>query len=343
MDGSLRWPGTTLRIVVFVLFLWVTRDLLVPAVLGAIFALLLHPWHRWLTRRLGRARRMSPLILTLGAIMLGVIPVIVVTLEALSSANEILSGDLVDQLERIQKQISTKLIPWARGFDIEASRVREGLRDLIPRLAAFVTGLLTRIARNLPGFLVDLFLFVIALFYLLRDGAMLSAWLLDVLPFKHRETRHLFTSIRNAVHGAILGTIATAFVQGALTTLALLVFRVPGAFLLGFIAVLMSFIPLIGTTPVTVGAVIYFLVDERWFSAAGMALAALVVGTSDNVVRPWVQSLHGRMHPLLVILAIFGGLQVFGPFGIFIGPVVAAMALWTLEPHRSPERAEPPA
>jgi predicted PurR-regulated permease PerM len=119
-------------------------------------------------------------------------------------------------------------------------------------------------------------------------------------------------------------------VQGALTTGALLLFGVPGALALGVLAALLTFVPVVGTAPVTVGAVIYLLAVQRWAAAAGMVVAAVVIGVSDNVVRPWVQSASSPLHPLLVLLSIFGGLRVFGVAGVFLGPVVAALAVWAL-------------
>jgi predicted PurR-regulated permease PerM len=132
------------------------------------------------------------------------------------------------------------------------------------------------------------------------------------------------------VRGAILGTVAVAVVQGAETLLALQIFGVPGAVLFGLIAAFLSLVPLVGTMPVTIGATIYLLAENRIGAAIGMAVAALIIGTSDNFVRPFVQSRGGTMHPLMAMLGIFGGLAVMGPAGIFIGPIVSALVLWTL-------------
>jgi predicted PurR-regulated permease PerM len=109
---------------------------------------------------------------------------------------------------------------------------------------------------------------------------------------------------------------------------------------------------MIGTTPVTLGAAIYLFVIGRIGAGIGMCAAAVIVGLSDNVIRPWVQSSHGGMHPLIALLAIFGGLELFGAAGIFIGPVVAAIVLWAVNTRGSvsgsglplgPHSSRPPA
>ena len=77
-----------------------------------------------------------------------------------------------------------------------------------------------------------------------------------------------------------------------------------------------------------------------------MAVAAALIGLSDNVVRPWVQSSQTRMHPLVTLISIFGGLQVLGAAGVFLGPVIAAIAIWTVDlyagRHRKPAVAAAP-
>ena len=75
-------------------------------------------------------------------------------------------------------------------------------------------------------------------------------------------------------------------------------------------------------------------------AAGGMLITAGVVGIIDNVIRPYMQSSHDEIHPLVAILSIFGGLLVLGLPGLFIGPVVAAMALWAIGTWRGPAVVE---
>ena len=60
---------------------------------------------------------------------------------------------------------------------------------------------------------------------------------------------------------------------------------------------------------------------------AAMAVVAVAAGLIDNVVRPIVLKGHGDMHPLLAMVSIFSGIQLFGILGVIFGPVVAAMLL----------------
>lgn len=62
-----------------------------------------------------------------------------------------------------------------------------------------------------------------------------------------------------------------------------------------------------------------------------MGAAGVLIGLSDNIVRPWVQGSQDHMHPLIVLLAVFGGARGVWFAGVFIGAVVAACALRALD------------
>jgi predicted PurR-regulated permease PerM len=329
-----RWPRIALRIILIVLFVWVCLDLLNATVLAALFAIVIHPIHERLTKRFPRLGRFSPHLLTLAAVILVVLPLVFVGSQAVIAANDLLGGDPQEAIQDAQSSAIAKLTELARVLHIEPASVQRAVSDLARKLGAAAAGLAGTAAKGVPGLTIDLFLFVVALFYFIRDGSTLVAWIEEVAPFRHSQTEELFTAVDETVRGAVLGTIVVAAVQGALALGALLVFGVPGAFLWGVVAAIASLIPIFGTGLVTVPAAIYLFAKGETGFAIGMLIAVVIIGFSDNVVRPWVQSSGGKMHPLVALLAIFGGLNVFGAFGIFIGPVVAAMAIWAVESYR---------
>ena len=81
----------------------------------------------------------------------------------------------------------------------------------------------------------------------------------------------------------------------------------------------------------TAGATLYLFATGHPGGGIVMGVAGVLIGLSDNIVRPWAQGSQDNMHPLVALLAIFGGLEVLGFSGVFIGPVVAACALWCLD------------
>jgi predicted PurR-regulated permease PerM len=140
----------------------------------------------------------------------------------------------------------------------------------------------------------------------------------------------------------VYGGLVVAAVQGALTGLALWVFGVPSPVLWGVVASFFALLPLVGTAVVWVPASIYLIATGSWIK--GLILAAwgaFVVGTIDNVLRPYLISGRVQMHTLLIFFAVFGGVKVFGFLGLFIGPVVLAVTITLLSMLRDESRAWP--
>lgn len=327
-----RWPRILLRVALLILFLWVCLDLFNATILGGLFAIVLHPWHVKLRHRIPR---LSPLLLTIAAVLLVILPLAFAVTQAMLTASEMLGGDPKEAISNAQDQAVNKLAQIAREYNISAGSARDFAADVGRRVGNAAGALLGMMAKGLPSFLIDLFIFVVSLFYFIRDGDRLTEWLKETVPFERVQTGELFGAINDTVRGAILGTIAVAVVQGALTLIALLSLGVPGAFLWAMVAAFFSLVPVFGTAPVTISAAIYLFSSGEPVKGGIMVAAAFLIGFSDNIVRPWVQSSRGHMHPLLALLSIFGGINVFGPFGIFIGPVVAAMAIWAIESYRN--------
>jgi len=328
-----RRLSIVLRVGLILLFLYMVREILVPIALGGLFALLLSPLVRRLEPRLGRARSSAPLIVASGTLILVVIPFVFIAIETVRSINQFLARDWSPIITRIQLFLTEGIYIRGRTIHVGGSDLQAALQEMGQRVATLAADGASGIAAAVPSILLALFLFGVALYYFLRDGHVLVDWLHDQSPFPEEQTRELFASVRETVNGAILGIIATALVQGGLTFVALSIFNIPNAFLLAVLALVLSVIPLVGTTPVTVGSAIYLFVIGRFGAGIGMTVAIVVIGLSDNVVRPWVQSSQTRMHPLVVLLGIFGGLQLFGAAGVFLGPVIAAMAVWSVETY----------
>ena len=140
---------------------------------------------------------------------------------------------------------------------------------------------------------------------------------------------HVVLIAGQAIRGVALGVVVTAFVQSVMGGIGLVVAGVPFSAILTAIMFLLA-LAQIGAVPVLVVAIIWLY----WKGAVGWAIAlllwSLVVGSLDNVLRP-ILIKKGADLPLLLILAgVLGGLLALGLLGIFVGPVVLAVAYMLL-------------
>lgn len=330
-DGRL---ANTFRFLLIGLFLWLVRGILVPIVLGGVFALLMSPLHEKLARRFGEKRRKwASALLSFGLVVLVLLPLVFIVIQAVGSVDDLMERDWSKTIAGLERTAVRALDTVAGTIGMDTAKVKEEVSGGIRAAAGAVTGAAGAIAAYIPNLLLEAFLALVAFYYFLRDGTRLSGWLIRVLPFKPEETEELFSSVHNTVNGAILGSILSAAAQGTLITLLTWILGVPGPLVLGVTGFVLAFVPIFGTMPITVGCTLYFFFSGEVGRGIVMGIFAVVIGNVDNVLQPLVQSAHGKMHPLLVLLGIFGGLNAFGPAGIFIGPIIAAMAIWTIDTY----------
>lgn len=331
-QGS-RDVATWVRLAILAAFAWMIAGVLTPVLLGAITAAVLEPVRRRLAGRLGR--RATAAIITVVIVLLAVGVIIVIGGRIAVAFDRLAARDWQATIDGLRAYSDDGSLPKLLG--VGGGELRSAAADVFQSLARGIATMAGQAVMAVPGRVIALFLYAASLYFTLRDGDQMLNWAVTRSPFTDDDTRSLFTELRGTIHGVVLGLLATSIVQGALTLAALWILDVPGAFALAAIATLLSFIPLIGTTPVTIGAVVYLAGTGQDGAAVAMAGAAIVIGLADNVVRPLVQgSATAGQHPLLILVGIFGGMMVFGVAGVFLGPVLAALAGWAA--HHFPIR-----
>ena len=324
LQGS-RDVASWLRLGILAAFAWMVAPIATPVLLGIITAVVLEPTRHRLSGRVGRRAAATMLTVLFVLFVVGVIVVVGGRLAV--GFDRLASRDWQATVEGLRTYSDDGALPKLLG--VGGGELRAAAADVFQSLAHGVASMAGQAVMALPGWIISLFLYAAALYFTLRDGEQMLGWAVARSPFTDPDTRSLLSELRTTIHGVVLGLVATSLVQGALPLAALLILDVPGAFALAAIATLLSFVPLLGTTPVTIGAVIYLAGTGHDGAAVAMAGAAIIIGLADNVVRPFVQgSATTTQHPLLILVGIFGGMMVFGIAGVFLGPVLAALAGW---------------
>ena len=325
-------------------FVWMIRNVALPVLVAALFAVQLHPLFTKIEARLGKRAALAPLLVTTGSILLVFLPLTLVVFLAVSTVLDFFSSGFDEKILQISDWVAQVLarvggLLGRVGLEGAPVKLKEALVTSAQAGGNKLAEALGRFASTTPQLVIAAFLFVIGLYFCLRDGKALVKRLAELLPFSAPDIDALFASVHATVKGTVLGSALTGAVQAGLCILMLVILGVPGPFVWGTFAFVLSFIPLFGTAPVTAGAALYLFASGHPVGGIVMGATGILIGLSDNIVRPWAQGSQDNMHPLVALLAIFGGLEVFGFAGVFVGPVVAACALWGLDVYGRSKRA----
>jgi predicted PurR-regulated permease PerM len=292
-----------------------------PWILLALWAAnLARPLHTRLAR-LVRGHNGIAATITIMLLIAAVVPVIVV-LAALAS----------DGVALIQRLIAT-------------DQARELLRrlvasdDLKPRPASDLTGLLMsqgehawtlaqRIAGTTARIVMGLVIFIAGTYTVLVDGAGWYAWTERHVPIPAPAFRRLTDAFIETGRGLLVGSVGAALTQAIVATIIYVALGVPRPLVLGCLTLLLAFIPAIGTALVWLPVAAGLFVTGRPAAAILLVVLGLgVIGTIDNLVRPYLARRgHLQLPTYVVLVAMFGGLLVLGPWGLVIAPLTVRLA-----------------
>lgn len=194
------------------------------------------------------------------------------------------------------------------------------------------------------GFAVaKLLLTLLLMFFLYRDGAALAAEARRGLALALGERGPgYFSTAELTVKAVIYGIVLTALVQALIAGLGYWGVGLQAPVLLTFVTFLVAMIPF-GTPFAWGGAALWlFLHGEHMAGLALLLWGALVVSWVDNVIRPLVISHTTQIPFILVMLGVLGGLGSFGFIGLFLGPVVLAIALGVWKEWLHTAQPDPP-
>lgn len=207
--------------------------------------------------------------------------------------------------------------------------------DLTEQLRASAEWFTGNLGAIFAGTVSTIFVFFISLlgsFYFFRDGKELLQLVIKASPLPDHEDEIIFARMAKAVRAVAVGTLLVAMIQGTLVAVGFTLFGIDRAILWGSIASVGALMPGIGTTIVTAPAVIYLFFTGELVSAVGLLIwSVLIVGLVDNLIGPYLMSRGNNLHPFIILIAVLGGISLFGPIGFIIGPVVVTLFLVLLE------------
>ncbi len=170
------------------------------------------------------------------------------------------------------------------------------------------------------------------LFFFLRDRQAMLQSLRSLSPLANEATDRLCREVGDTIHATVYGTLAVSLLQGALGGLMFWWLGLPVPLFWGGVMALLALIPVLGAFVVWIPAALYLLAQGDWEKALILTLwGTLVVGTVDNLLRPIIVGSRLKLHTVLAFLSVFGGLILFGPAGLILGPVILTITTFLLQ------------
>jgi predicted PurR-regulated permease PerM len=321
-------------------FVWILRPYAGAILWGTVLAIVFAPLNRHLRERMRQRRAMAAGVTLVIIVVLVLFPVALIVESLISEGtavyHRIQSGEL--DVGAWFRQLYAALPGWAVDqlnrfglTNLETAQAR--LSGFLARGAQLIAAQALNIGQNTFEFVVALFVMLYLLFFLLRDGDVLSRRIRDAIPMRPERQRGLAGRFTTVIRATVKGNLVVALVQGALGWLIFLILGVGAPVLLGVLIAVLSLLPAVGAPVVWVPVAIYlYATGQVWQSITLAVFGALVIGSADNILRPILVGKDTKLPDYVVLISTLGGLAVFGANGFVIGPVIAALfvAVWEI-------------
>ncbi|MBF0558618.1 MAG: AI-2E family transporter [Nitrospirae bacterium] len=308
---------------------------LLPIFWAVVMSIVLYPLYKFISVKIGRTD-IAAAIVVFVSLVLFVGPI--------SYFSYLLAGEI----REVIRHSSERGIPamFLENNHIKAALDRTaGLLDMpTDKLYGILDGLADNTAKSLVRVIndhalvavhavVDYFIMLFTIFFLLLDGQMFIAGIYRILPLSEGRKDLLIARIKEVIVSTMYGGVLIALVHGVIGGSAFYLLGVPSPILLGFAMSVFSFIPVIGAFTVWGPVTAYLFLTGSIIKGLIMAFIGVVciVGVIDHVLKPKVIGQRAKIHTVLIFFGVLGGIHSFGVIGFVAGPLVIAVLLLVME------------
>jgi predicted PurR-regulated permease PerM len=339
-----------LLILISLAFGWILLPFYGAVFWGAVLAILFGPLNRWLLSRMHQRRNLAALTTLLLVLFIVILPLSMITTALVQQGTEVYArvrGGQLDAGAYFQQMVAAMPQWLSRILDrfdlLDINTVQARLSAAAAQASQQIATQALSIGQNTFDFLIAFGIMLYLLFFLLRDGSVLTTRIRDAIPLSQHHKRHLFSKFITVIRATVKGNIAVAAAQGALGGLIFWFLGIQGALLWAVLMGFLSLLPAVGAGLVWLPVAIYFLVTGAiWQGVTLIVYGVMVIGLVDNVLRPILVGKDTQMPDYVVLISTLGGMAMFGLNGFVIGPAVAAMFIAAWDLFSSTPEVHPP-
>lgn len=301
-------------------------------ILAVTFAVIFYPVQKWIAAFFGGRRLLAALVTLIVILVIVFGPLTFFGIQVFSEAAQLYERiaspefGVVGSTGQLLPDRVARLLP---GLDFDASTAIRGI-------VGWFSNNVAAIFSGVTGTLLQVFLGILALFYILKDADKIREKVVNIIPLPRESTLKIVDRLHVAITSVMRGSILVALIQGILAGVGFAIFGIPNPAFWGSLTMIASLVPTVGTSLVVVPAIVYLLLGNHFPQAIGLAVWGVVaIGLIDNFLSPKLIERGVKIHPFLILLSVLGGIGLFGPMGFIMGPLVLSLLFALLDIYPS--------
>lgn len=304
-------------VLIMIISVILIRSFLISILGAIILAYIFYPLYKKLLRKI-RNKTLCSLIVTIIVLVVLIVPVIFATNAIINE-----SVSLFYKINNIDSSDINKYIGPYFGENIDIGAY---IKNMLNNLSVYIMQQTEKFIWSIPEKFISLFVMFFIIFYSLKDGKSFIKLIGKEIPLREKHKKNLSKKFNSVIYATLYGIIVTSIVAGILGALGFYIFKLGPPILWGLIMAILSMLPVVGASLVWLPVGIYAIVTGNVFAGIGfMIYNWIAVSSMENIVRPKIIGVKGKVHPVFVLLGVLGGLKVFGLIGIIIGPLILSI------------------
>jgi len=308
-------------------------DLIAPILLGCVFTLVLFPVYKKVCSfRLPRI--LASFLVTSAFAMFILVPLTFsiiggtsVALKQISEYQKNNGPSSASIFEKLQITISkTTLNDKVKDFlQISDKKLKSAIKSSLTAIGEILSKLFETLIKQIPQAVLSGLIFLYTIFFGFISGGKAMEFIRKITPLPENKREALFQIIYQSCYSVVYASIVLGIIQSLTMALACAITGVKAILFICLLTFIASFVPTIGTAPITIPIIVYFFGVGQIWQGVVFVVSALLIGVIDNVVRPLLLKTKMNLHPFLGLIFVIGAVSVIGFYGLFFGPLIACI------------------
>ncbi len=232
--------------------------------------------------------------------------------------------------------IRIKRLASMANIDIGPDTLHNIAGSLGKNIGLFLSKQIRSMATNILSFLIHLFIMLLLIYYIFKDGVRLKYYISELLPFPTDQQELIVTKFREMGRAIIIGNGLSGAIQGILGGLGFFIFGLGAPILWGTLIGFLAFLPVVGASIVFIPATIILVLQSKTKLAVVFFIYNIFYSSiMEYIIKPRLIGKGMKMNPVLVFLGVLGGIKLFGILGIIYGPLIITIFLTLAELYRT--------
>jgi len=183
-----------------------------------------------------------------------------------------------------------------------------------------LTGVLSGVISSTPKMFVQLFIFIVMVYYILQNNQQLMGYIEGLV--KKAKEESLYRDIKALLRAIFIGYFETALLVGGISYIAFRLMGYSYALILSALVFICTLLPLVGTAIIYIPLMAIEVLNGNYVLAVFVALLGIFLGWAAAYLAPKITATRYKIHPVIMIVGFLGGPLVFGIKGFILGPVI---------------------